>query len=78
VYSLEDTSSNKIVEDLMVFCGVPIKRKDNYSINLDLFSRMSTRKSPDAQHQGFFIRYIVFYYRKKNNEKRNGNAKKRF
>ena len=44
-------------------------------LNFDLFSRMSTRKSLDAKHQGFFIRYIVFYYGKKNNERRNGNAK---
>ena len=25
-------------------------------LNFDLFSRMSTRKSLDAQHQGFFMR----------------------
>jgi len=58
VYSLEDTSSNKIVEDLMVFCGVPIKRKDNYSINLDLFSRMSSRK---LQRVSSFLTNIVLY-----------------
>jgi TRAP-type C4-dicarboxylate transport system permease small subunit len=58
VYSLEDTSSNKIVEDLMVFCGVPVKRKDNYSINLDLFFRMSSRK---LQRVSSLLTNIVLY-----------------